>query len=32
MKEEKIDLDYVLNDFGMIDAGQLSTIIGFATF
>jgi hypothetical protein len=31
MKEERIDLDYVLNDFGMLDAGELNTIIGFST-
>jgi hypothetical protein len=31
MKGEKIDLDYVLNEFGILDAGQLNTIIGFGT-
>ena len=30
-KEKKIALDYVLGDFGMLDAGQISTIIGFAS-
>jgi hypothetical protein len=31
MKEDKIDQDFVLNEFGMLGAGQLNSIIGFAT-